>query len=164
MLRLENIKIYEDLTEDEVVFEACKKYKLDFKDVKKYCIYKKSIDARNKDKIFYNYTIDIEYAGNKNTKNIKKVNEENFKLNIDVKRKAETRPVIIGAGPAGLFCGLILIQNGIKPIIIEQGKKVEDRKNDVDEFFKTGILNTSSNVQFGEGRSRYFFRWKINNK
>ena len=55
MLRLENIKIYKDLTEDEVVFEACQKYKLDFKYVKKYVIYKKSIDARNKDMIFYNY-------------------------------------------------------------------------------------------------------------
>ena len=161
MLRLENIKIYKDLTEDEVVFEACQKYKLDFKYVKKYVIYKKSIDARNKDMIFYNYTIDIEYCGNKNIKNVKQVDKEDFKLNIDVKRKAETRPVIIGAGPAGLFCGLILIQNGIKPIIIEQGKKVEDRKKDVDKFLETGILNTNSNVQFGEGGAGTFSDGKL---
>ena len=161
MLRLENIKIYEDLTEDEVVKEACKKYKLDFKDVTNYTIYKKSIDARDKEKIFYNYTIDIEYVGKKNIKNIKKVNEENFNLKIDVKRKAETRPVIIGAGPAGLFCGLILVQNGIKPIIIEQGKKVEDRKKDVDIFLETGTLNPNSNVQFGEGGAGTFSDGKL---
>ncbi len=161
MLRLENIKIYEDLTDDEVVKEACKKYKLDFKDVKKYSIYKKSIDARDKENIFYNYTVDIDYTGNKNICNIKVVNEEDFSLKIDVKRKAETRPVIIGAGPAGLFCGLILIQNGIKPIIIEQGKKVEDRKKDVDEFLETGILKTNSNVQFGEGGAGTFSDGKL---
>lgn len=161
MLRLENIKIYADLTDDEVIKEACKKYKLDFKDVKKYSIYKKSIDARDKEKIFYNYTVDIDYTGNQNTKNIKSVNEEEFNLNINVKRKAETRPVIIGAGPAGLFCGLILIQNGIKPIIIEQGKKVEDRKKDVDEFLETGILKTNSNVQFGEGGAGTFSDGKL---
>ncbi len=161
MLRLENIKIYTDLTDDEVVKEACKQYKLDSKDVRKYNIYKKSIDARNKENIFYNYTIDIEYVGLKNIKNIKIVNEENFNLIIDKKRKAETRPVIVGAGPAGLFCGLILVQNGIRPIIIEQGKKVEDRKKDVENFLETGILNTTSNVQFGEGGAGTFSDGKL---
>lgn len=161
MLRLENVKIYEDSAEDEVAKEACKKYKLDFKDVKKYIIYKKSIDARDKEKIFYNYTIDVDYTGNRNVSNIKSVNEEEFNLKIDIKRKAETRPVIIGAGPAGLFCALILIQNGIKPIVIEQGKKVEDRKKDVDEFLETGVLKTNSNVQFGEGGAGTFSDGKL---
>lgn len=161
MLRLENIKIYEDLVDDEVLKEACIKYKLDFKKVKKYIIYKKSIDARNKENIFYNYTIDIEYASNPQNKNIKIVNEEEFNLKLNVKRKAETRPVIVGAGPAGLFCSLILVQNGIKPIIIEQGKKVEDRKKDVENFLKNGVLNTTSNVQFGEGGAGTFSDGKL---
>lgn len=161
MLRLENIKIYEDKTEDEVVREACQKYKLDFKNVQKYVIYKKSIDARDKSNIFYNYTIDIEYKGNIKIKNIKEVNEEEFNLNINVKRRAETRPVIIGAGPAGLFCALILVQNGIKPIVLEQGKKVEDRQKDVEKFLETGILNPNSNVQFGEGGAGTFSDGKL---
>lgn len=161
MLRLENIKIYEDLTEKDVVIEACKKYKIDYKDVKDYIIFKKSIDARRKDNIFYNYTIDIDYIGKKKFKNIKIVEKENFDLKINVKRESKVRPVIIGAGPAGLFCALILVQNGIKPIIIEQGKKVEDRKKDVDEFLKTGILNKNSNVQFGEGGAGTFSDGKL---
>lgn len=161
MLRLENIKIYEDKTEDEVLREACKKYKLDFEKIEKYVIYKKSIDARDKSNIFYNYTIDIEYNGIPKIKNIKEVNEEKFDLQINIKRKAKLRPVIIGAGPAGLFCALVLVQNGIKPIIIEQGKKVEDRQKDVEEFLKTGILNTNSNVQFGEGGAGTFSDGKL---
>ena len=126
MYRLSNIKIYEDLTEKDIVKKACEKYKLNFNKVKEYIIYKKSIDARNKDNIFYNYTIDIEY--NEKIRNLQEVLKEDFKLNINIKNHMTTRPVIIGAGPAGLFCALILVQNGMKPIIIEQGKKVEDRK------------------------------------
>ncbi len=161
MLRLENIKIREDLSEDDIVKEACRKYRLDYKDVEKYSIYKKSIDARNKEDIFYNYTIDVKYTGKKEYKNIKVINKENFDIDIKVKRTSTVRPVIIGAGPAGLFCALILVNNGIKPIIIEQGKKVEDRKKDVDEFQKNGKLNPNSNVQFGEGGAGTFSDGKL---
>lgn len=161
MLRLENIKIYEDLTEDDVIKIAFKKYKIDYKDVEEYSIFKKSIDARNKNNIFYNYTIDVKIKGNKKFKNIKEVQKENFELNINLKRKSSKRPVIIGAGPSGLFCALILVQNGIKPIVIEQGKRVEDRKKDVDGFLKSGKLNINSNVQFGEGGAGTFSDGKL---
>ena len=160
MLRLENIKIREDLTEEDVVREACKKYQISFSDVEYYNIFKKSIDARNKDDIFYNYTIDVKYTG-KGGKEIKKVTKESYQIDINKKRKSEVRPVIVGAGPAGLFCALILVQNGIKPIIIEQGKKVEERKKDVDEFLKSGKLNVNSNVQFGEGGAGTFSDGKL---
>ena len=160
MLRLENIKIREDLSDDDVVREACKKYQISFSDVEYYNILKKSIDARNKDDIFYNYTIDVKYTG-KGGKEIKKVTKESYQIDINKKRKSEKRPVIVGAGPAGLFCALLLVQNGIKPIIIEQGKKVEDRKKDVDEFLKSGKLNVNSNVQFGEGGAGTFSDGKL---
>ena len=161
MLRLENIKIREDLSEEDVVKIACKNYKLDYSNVQKFVIYKKSIDARNKEDVHYNYTIDVDYSGSKISKNIKVVPEESFELNIDVKRKEPKRPVIIGAGPAGLFCALILVKNGIKPIIIEQGKKVEDRQKDIEEFIKTGNLNINSNIQFGEGGAGTFSDGKL---
>ena len=160
MLRLENVKIREDLSEEDVVREACKKYQISFSDVEYYNIFKKSIDARNKDDIFYNYTIDVKYTG-KGGKEIKKVTKESYQIEINNRRKSEKRPVIVGAGPAGLFCALLLVQNGIKPIIIEQGKKVEDRKKDVDEFLKTGKLNINSNVQFGEGGAGTFSDGKL---
>lgn len=168
MLRLENIKIYEDLTEEEIVKKACDKYKIDYKNIKDYYIYKKSIDARDKNNIFYNYIIDVKYVGNKKIKNAKEVQKYDYSLNIVTKRESTKKPVIVGAGPAGLFCAIILVQNGIKPIIIEQGKKVEDRKKDVDEFLKNGKLNTTSNIQFGEGGAGTFSDGKlttgVNNK
>lgn len=160
MLRLENVKIREDLSEEDVVKEACKKYQISFSDVEYYNIFKKSIDARNKDDIFYNYTVDVKYTG-KGGKEIKKVTKESYQIDINIKRKNELRPIIVGAGPAGLFCALLLVQHGIKPIIIEQGKKVEDRKKDVEEFLKTGKLNTNSNVQFGEGGAGTFSDGKL---
>lgn len=161
MFRLENIKIYEDLAEEEVLKTACKKYKINYKNISYYSFYKKSIDARNKNNIFYNYTIDVELKDNKKIKNVKEVCKENFELNIYTKRKSLKRPVVIGAGPSGLFCALILIQNGVKPIVIEQGKMVEDRKKDVDEFLESGVLNSNSNVQFGEGGAGTFSDGKL---
>lgn len=160
MLRLENIKIYEDLSDEEVVKKACEKYRIKYKNIEKYSIYKKSIDARNKSDVFYNYTIDIKYNGIV-TRNIKIVDEEKFSLEIENNRKSTARPVIIGAGPAGLFCALVLVNNGVKPIIIEQGKKVQDRKKDIDTFLKTGKLNPNSNVQFGEGGAGTFSDGKL---
>ena len=160
MLRLENIKIREDLSEEDVVREACKKYQISFSDVEYYNIFKKSIDARNKEDIYYNYTVDVKYTG-KGGKDIKRVTKESYQIDINAKRKSEKRPVIVGAGPAGLFCALLLVQNGIKPIIIEQGRKVEDRKKDVEEFFTTGKLNINSNVQFGEGGAGTFSDGKL---
>ena len=79
MVRIENIRIYEDLEIDEIIAIACKKNKLDKSKVKKVIIHKKSVDARKKDNVFYNYSIDIDYDG-KVPKNLKIVPEEDFKL------------------------------------------------------------------------------------
>lgn len=161
MLRLENVKIREDIDIIDVVKLACKKNGINFDEVKKYSIYKKSIDARNKNDIFYNFTIDVEVENEEKYKKIKKVSDENIDIKIKVDRKSKLRPVIVGAGPAGLFCALMLVNKGFEPIIIEQGKKVEERKKDVDEFIKTGKLNISSNIQFGEGGAGTFSDGKL---
>ena len=160
MLRLENIKIREELKIEEIVKIACKKNKINLNDVEKYYIYKKSIDARNKNDIFYNFTIDIKLKNEDKYKRIKKAPNED-KLKIIKKRTSSIRPVIIGAGPAGLFCALFLVNSGYKPIIIEQGKRVEERKIDVDTFIKTGKINTTSNIQFGEGGAGTFSDGKL---
>ena len=160
MIRLKDIKINEDISNEEILKIACKKYKIKKDDVIKWYIYKKSIDARKKDNIFYNYTIDMECKNERNIKNVEYV-EKSKTEKIKVNRKSTYKPVIIGAGPAGLFAALTLAQNGIKPIIIEQGKKVEERKIDVDNFRKCGKLNTLSNVQFGEGGAGTFSDGKL---
>lgn len=160
MLRLENIKIREEIDICEIVKYACKKNGINFNELIDYYIYKKSVDARNKDDIFYNFTIDIEVKDEYKYKKIKKIKKEE-PLKIEKQRESVYRPVIIGAGPAGLFAALTLINNGIKPIVIEQGKKVEERVKDVDEFIKTGNLNVNSNIQFGEGGAGTFSDGKL---
>ena len=160
MIKITNIKIRADLSDDELFEKIYKKYKINKNDVTERRIIKKSIDARNKADIFYNYSVELECKNENKIKNVQIVKkEEPFK--IIVNRKSSKRPVIIGAGPAGLFSALTLAQNGIKPIIIEQGKTVDERKKDVEEFQKTGKLNTLSNVQFGEGGAGTFSDVKL---
>ncbi len=160
MIKITNIKIKADLSDDELFEKIYKKYKINKNDVTERRIIKKSIDARNKADIFYNYSVELECKNENKIKNAQIVKkEEPFK--IIVNRKSSKRPVIIGAGPAGLFSALTLAQNGIKPIIIEQGKTVDERKKDVEEFQKTGKLNTLSNVQFGEGGAGTFSDGKL---
>ena len=72
------------------------------------------------------------------------------------------RPVVVGAGPAGLFCALVLAKCGARPIVLERGKRVEERRRDVETFWKTGRLDPASNVQFGEGGAGAFSDGKLN--
>ena len=160
MVRLSNIKIRKDMNEEELFEEIYKKYRINPKSVTEKRIIKKSIDARNKNDIFYNYTVEISCKNEGKIKNAQKVIETKD-IVIEIKRKSNVRPIIIGAGPAGLFSALTLVKNGIKPIVIEQGKNVDERKADVDEFLKSGKLNTMSNVQFGEGGAGTFSDGKL---
>lgn len=160
MLRLDNIKIRQDLSNEEVFDIACSKCKIDKKDITSWNVVKKSIDARKKNDVHYNYSFDISVKNENKYKYIQKLPDVKPE-NIKVTRNSKYSPVIIGAGPAGLFAALTFVQNGIKPIIIEQGKTVEERKKDVDIFLKTGKLNTSSNVQFGEGGAGTFSDGKL---
>ena len=162
MYRIENIKIREDFEKEELIEYVCKKYKINKNDILSWNVFKKSVDARDKDDVFYNYTIDVE--SNKKIKNAKIVQKENIGLTNLCTNPNSIRPVIVGAGPAGIFCALTLVQNGIKPIIIEQGKKVEERQKDVEEFRKTGRLDTESNVQFGEGGAGTFSDGKLTSR
>jgi uncharacterized FAD-dependent dehydrogenase len=167
-VRLENIKIRQDLSNDEVAKIAYTKFNIPQESVTDYKIVKKSIDARDKNDIFYNYSIVVflkenfkvsKLLKNKNASLIEQELKQKTVLHNDL--KAYNRPVIIGAGPAGLFCALTLIENGIKPIIVEQGKTVEERQKDVELFLKERMLNTCSNVQFGEGGAGTFSDGKL---
>jgi uncharacterized FAD-dependent dehydrogenase len=81
---------------------------------------------------------------------------------LNAKPSEDYRPVIIGAGPAGLFAAYILALNNLRPIIFERGKKVDERTSDILKFWETGVLNTASNVQFGEGGAGTFSDGKLN--
>lgn len=174
MLRI-TIKIRKDLTENEILKEVCHKHHLHIEDIQNWHIVKKSIDARNKEDVHYVYILDIDikndqkYSKAKNIQIIKK--EKNYGLvkenphthlnALNITPTSSIKPVIIGAGPAGLFCALTFIENGIHPIILEQGKPVEEREKDIANFIKTGNLNIYSNIQFGEGGAGTFSDGKL---
>jgi uncharacterized FAD-dependent dehydrogenase len=160
MIRFNNIKVREDLSEEELISFLCKKEKLFLENVKEWHIVKKSIDARNKSDVFYNYTVDMEYDGEYDLKGVVHIEKEKLE-DIVVRRKSSDRPIIIGCGPAGLFCALTLIENGVKPIIFEQGSCVDERVKDIEEFRMNRKLNTLSNIQFGEGGAGTFSDGKL---
>ena len=169
MLRISNIKVRENITDEKLVHQILHKYHIKSSDIIYWNISKKSIDARKKTNIFFNYTIDIEVKDESKYPNIHKIKlidiDQNIKDKINANLihslKSEAPPIIVGAGPAGLFAALTLVQNGICPIIIEQGKTVEERKKDVDNFLYNKKLNIASNVQFGEGGAGTFSDGKL---
>lgn len=161
MYRLKDIKIRENISDEEVFYKAIKKSNIPKSKIKSWRIFKKSIDARNKNDVHLVYTIDIECDDEKLVSGLTIVKDIELPQ-IKNNRKSKLRPVVIGAGPAGLFAALILARHGANPIVIEQGKKVEERQEDVEIFKKTGKLNVNSNVQFGEGGAGTFSDGKLN--
>ena len=169
MLRIQNIKIRENISDKDLIHFVIKKYHIERSDIMDWHIFKKSIDARKKSDVHFHYTIDIEVKDESKYPHIHTIapidieQEIKASLNSDAIQtlKSEPSPVIVGAGPAGLFAALTFVQNGICPIIIEQGKTVEERKKDVDNFLTHQKLDISSNVQFGEGGAGTFSDGKL---
>lgn len=129
---------------EEAVFDkAAKKLRVKKDDLE---IYKKSIDARNKNDIKIIYVVG-EKRGKKRTYQT-----------VDTKKKV----IIAGAGPAGLFCALYLCRHGIRPLIFERGSTVEERTKKVNIFISGGDLDLNTNVQFGEGGAGTFSDGKLN--
>ena len=160
MLRIEGIKIYEDAEEVDVVSKAIRKNNIDIRDVEDYEVIKKSIDARDKSNVHYVYAVNIKVKDDKKYPNIKSVTDEKIPPIIK-RRKSEYRPIIVGSGPAGLFAALTFIDKGYKPIILEQGPKVEERVLDIETFKNTRYFNRCSNIQFGEGGAGTFSDGKL---
>lgn len=160
MIRISNIKIYEDIEDKNLIDFVIKKYKIKKEDIINWYIVKKSIDARKKDDIHYNYSINIKLKNEKNYKHFEKVIKKELPIirTNDINNK---KVIVIGSGPSGLFSALTLVQNGITPIVIEQGSKVEEREKQVETFKTTGKLNCLSNVQFGEGGAGTFSDGKL---
>jgi len=165
LLRLTGIQL--SLDEDETLLPQKAAVLLSLKtgDIDRLTIVRKSLDARKKNSILYIYTILVDVPEEKispgcteggNVKVVEKTRPSPFpKIN------TETRPVIIGTGPAGLFAALRLSEYGVKPLILERGKPVGERVKDVESFWNDRKLNPESNVQFGEGGAGTFSDGKL---
>lgn len=134
-----------------------------------YEIKKQSIDARKKPGLFYVYTLAVKAKQEKQivrkckNSNVKYIEAPvTYEFTPSGSEELKHKPVIIGTGPAGLFCGYFLARNGYKPILLERGLDVDSRQKDVEEFWNTGSLSLNSNVQFGEGGAGTFSDGKLN--
>lgn len=149
-----------------------KKLKIKQSDIKEFTVLKKSVDARKKEQIFFIYQVDICSDNEKKILSRYKKNDVTIK---NEKKKSNTadsesaaekdtseKIVIAGFGPAGLFAAYELALNGYKPLVIERGLDVDSRKKSVEHFWKTGELDTESNVSFGEGGAGTFSDGKLN--
>ena len=118
--------------------------------VRYFRILKKSLDARDKSNIKWVYSVECS----------SRPEQSPARTYPRITRPAP-KVFIAGAGPAGLFCALRLIRHGMEPVLLERGKPVEERTEDIANFFQTGVLAPDSNVQFGEGGAGTFSDGKL---
>lgn len=151
VITLSDIKLPLGKDESELVRIAQKKLG---KPPAYFAIVKKSLDARDKTNIRFVYT--IAFAGEK--QRLERAQLEK----LPAVKRPEKPVMVVGSGPAGLFCALRLIARGILPIVVERGAPVDERASDIDDFVATRKLNIESNIQFGEGGAGTFSDGKLN--
>ncbi len=162
MLKNSNLRVKTGFSDDDLLLAAAARLRILPDALCGVRLVRLSLDARDKEDIFYNAAVRAEVK-----------NEERFLKLKDVEKytpysypqppvsRLVRRPVVAGSGPAGLFAALILASAGAEPILIERGEQVENRIKTVQTFQKSGILNPDSNVQFGEGGAGTFSDGKL---
>ena len=131
------------------------------KDIFDLKIFKKSVDARHKNNVCYVVSFTFCSENSFSNPKITQAPERNDVFEKLKPRTSNKKIVVVGSGAAGLFCGLYLAKCGFCPTVIEQGKNVADRQKDVDKFWKSGVLDLSSNIQFGLGGAGTFSDGKL---
>ncbi|MCI8661267.1 MAG: FAD-dependent oxidoreductase [Lachnospiraceae bacterium] len=173
MIRITELKLPINHTSQALREKAARTLGIRLEKIAKVCIRRQSLDARKKPKLFYSYSVDVELKSSSaafehsvihKAKNAQIVllKEAAYHFPEPGTQSLSHSPVIVGTGPAGLFCGLMLARHGYRPLILERGQDIEQRQEMVARFWQTGELNVHSNVQFGEGGAGTFSDGKLN--
>lgn len=162
MIKVDNISLNPTYTENDILQKVARVLKVDKSTIEEYVILKKSIDARHKPDVKIILSLAVSLKGNKTIKGFESVEPNYDGLQYDKVDNISMSPVVVGFGPAGMFCALALAKMGLKPIVVEQGMSVEDREKAVLKFWETGEINPKCNVQFGEGGAGTFSDGKLN--
>ncbi|MFT5387405.1 MAG: putative FAD-dependent dehydrogenase [Lysobacterales bacterium] len=176
-IRIDEIALTLDQEESVIEGKILKILEVRIDDIEKHFIIKRAVDSRKKDNILLTYSVgvylnDPQRFLSKKKQSLRSIKKKTLRHKIRLQAPYhyeiaktdigdEARPVIVGAGPSGLFCALVLAEAGLKPLLIERGVDVPTRVRDIKEFFKTGELQLNSNIQFGEGGAGTFSDGKL---
>ncbi|MCW1429827.1 NAD(P)/FAD-dependent oxidoreductase [Novosphingobium sp. JCM 18896] len=169
MIRLSDLKLPLDHPAEALPEAVCARLGVAADALKSFTVFKRGNDARRKNAVLLVYTVDLDlideaevlerFAGDKD---VKPTPDMAYRFPVTAPSGwSGKRPVVIGAGPCGLFAGLILAQMGFKPIILDRGKVVRQRTKDTWGLWRRSEFNPDSNVQFGEGGAGTFSDGKL---
>ncbi|PFG09528.1 NAD(P)/FAD-dependent oxidoreductase [Marinobacter sp. LV10MA510-1] len=168
MIRLTNIQLALDHDDQAMTSAVLDRLSITAEDLVSVHVHKRGYDARKKTNIVLIYTLDVETTQNESLiekfsehQLVKETPDMSYQFVANAPADLQERPVVIGFGPCGLLAGLVLAQMGYKPIILDRGKEVRERTKDTFGFWRKKILNTESNVQFGEGGAGTFSDGKL---
>ena len=163
MLRWTNLSVPLDYTEASLRALVLRKLSLSPDQLLSFSLVRRSVDARDKRDVHFVLTLDLSLLREQAV-----LKTHRFLSPAPVRKEEplpasrfQVPPLVVGAGPAGLFAALTLARAGARPVLIERGKPVEDRTEDVSRMFASGVLNPESNVQFGEGGAGAFSDGKL---
>jgi uncharacterized FAD-dependent dehydrogenase len=168
MLRLTELKLPLDHSEPELRSAILERLKIRSEALLGYMVFRRAWDARKRSAIALTYTIDVEVKDEASIlrrlsgdRLLAQTPDQSYRLPAHAPSQLSSRPVVIGAGPCGLFAALTLAQMGFRPIILERGKVVRERTKDTWRLWRRSVLNPQSNVQFGEGGAGTFSDGKL---
>ena len=163
MIKISNLLLPIGYTNDDIRAEIKKKLKIGDYDIIDFSVIKESVDAHVRGKVQMCVSISAKLRGEKRFFEVSGVSKyEKYVYEYPAVSSLEKRPVVVGSGPAGLFCALILAQCGAMPIVLERGLDVDKRIEKVNTFFTKSQLDTNCNIQFGEGGAGTFSDGKLN--
>lgn len=169
MIRIQQIKLEPGHSGEMLEKKILSALRIKKEQLEDWRIVKRSIDARKKPDIKISYAVDVKVK--EEAKVMQSVGKNaGIQISKDIEyqfpqsgtERLKERPVIVGSGPAGLFCGLFLACHGYRPLVLERGEDVDSRTRTVTEFWENNCLNVASNVQFGEGGAGTFSDGKLN--
>lgn len=168
MIRIQQLKLPIVHDEGQLLKKLAKALRVKPEDVIGYKIRRQSIDARKKHEVSFVYTVDVHVRNEQQalrrakSPHISQAKDVIYLFPQNGDTPLQRPPAVIGSGPAGLFCAYLLAEHGFCPLIIERGKPVEERTEEVEKFWLQNILNPCTNVQFGEGGAGTFSDGKLN--
>jgi uncharacterized protein len=171
MLRLTELKLPFDHEQGAIKSAILGRLKLSASELIGYSVFRRATDARRRNAIALTYTLDIEVADEAallrrfaGDRNLARAPDMNYRFVARAPAGVAPRPVVVGAGPCGLFAALVLAQMGFRPIILERGRVVRERTKDTWGLWRRSVLDPESNVQFGEGGAGLFSDGKLHSQ